>query len=729
MASDSGRREPSDAGHLERTLGLPAALAIGVGTMVGAGIFVFPGIAAGQAGPAAMVSFALGGAVAFLVAVCTAELATAMPESGGGYHFVSRTFGPLVGVVVGVGQWVGLVFASAFYLVGFGQYAIDLLAEFGFSLGDGRVLVALGSALVLTGINLLGTRGAGRLQNGVVVTLTVILTFLFGYGVLSATGLVGEPQWPVPFAPKGAWPIFSTTALIFTSYLGFVQIATVGGEIKAPHRNLPRALMGSVVVVTVLYVLALFVSTSVLSTERLAELGETAMAEVARSLVGRTGALAILGAGLLATLSSANASILSSSRAVYALSRDRLVPGAVSRVSARFGTPYAALLAAGTPIAALTLLGRVELLAEVASFLHLVIYGLICLALPVLRRRRPLWYAPTFRVPGGLLLPALGALASFGVIAFMQPASQLVGGGVLLVALGWYAVYARGREVPEPHPTHIVPALRTPRILLPVEVPDPTPVPYRLLGAFRDLSLVVLAYQLVPEQTSPEQAREENGDEARAALDTLVDDADDHGIDVEGHLVFTPDLTQSLERYAEEEEAQAVLMAQPIDDVERLLVPLYDERQVQPRLATVLRDLAYSANLPVTVLALDAPEGDSEGEEPASADRLRRLMQQQLLRSGLPSDLIRMHTADTKRLVDAVADVASDGDLIILAEPSPSTRGQVFSTLHDDIQSAVSCPTLVVLRAEEEADGDSEDESDGGAAAPSDSDTSEREAP
>ena len=111
----------AERGELERSLGLPQALAIGIGTMVGAGIFVFPGLAAGEAGPAAMLSFAIGAVIALLVALPTSELATAMPESGGGYYFISRSLGGLFGCMVGIGQWLGLVFASAFYLMEIGR--------------------------------------------------------------------------------------------------------------------------------------------------------------------------------------------------------------------------------------------------------------------------------------------------------------------------------------------------------------------------------------------------------------------------------------------------------------------------------------------------------------------------------------------------------------------------------------------------------------------------------
>jgi amino acid transporter len=201
-------------------------------------------------------------------------------------------------------------------------------------------------------------------------------------------------------------------------------------------------MVGSVVVVTVFYVVTIFVATSAFGADQLGQFGETAMVEVARDLLGLPGAVAILCAGLLATFSSANASILSASRAVYALSRDALLPRKASEVNLRYGTPHVALAAAGGPILVLVATGQVELLAEVASFLHLVMYGLICVAMIALRRRDPEWYDPSYRVPGYPAVPVVGALASFALIAFMQPVSIGVGIVVMLVSYLWYRYYA-----------------------------------------------------------------------------------------------------------------------------------------------------------------------------------------------------------------------------------------------------------------------------------------------
>jgi amino acid transporter len=273
--------------------------------------------------------------------------------------------------------------------------------------------------------------------------LAIVVGFLT-FGGLSSLGLIGNPE-PIgeSFFSQGTFAVLTTAALVFTSYLGFAQVATVAGEITNPGRNLPLAMVGSVLIVGVLYVATIFVAVSTFGSARLATLGETAMVTVAESFLGPFGAVAILVGGLLATVSSANASILSTSRAIYAVSKDALMPRWASRINLKYGTPHVALGMAGGPILVLILLGNVELLAEVASFLHLVMYGLMCVALIALRRDEPEWYDPAFRVPGYPVVPIVGALASFGLIGFMARASQAIGLGIIVLSAGWYFYYAR----------------------------------------------------------------------------------------------------------------------------------------------------------------------------------------------------------------------------------------------------------------------------------------------
>jgi amino acid transporter len=433
--------------ELERTLGLKGGLTIGIGTMIGAGIFVFPGLAGAEVGTAATASFAVGGVIALFVALPTSELATSMPKSGGGYYFISRGLGTLPGTVVGLSLWFGLVFATSFYLVGLGYYALDALAAVGIAVGASPGLIVSALAVFFgigfTVLNVTGTENAAKLQNGIVALLLSMLVAFLGFGLLDAFGFVDAAAAGGTEADRWALvPVLSTAALVFTSYLGFAQVATVAGEMKKPGKNLPLAMIGSVIVVTVLYVLTIFVATNLFDRETLGELGETAMVEIGRELLGTGGAFVIIVGGLLATMSSANASILSTSRAIYGVSKDALLPRRASRINLKYGTPHVALGMAGGPVIVLAATRQVELLAEVASFLHLVMYGLVCVALVAIRRDEPDWYDPEFRVPGGNVVPVIGAAASFGLIPFMNFVSIGVGIVIIVATSGWYFYYA-----------------------------------------------------------------------------------------------------------------------------------------------------------------------------------------------------------------------------------------------------------------------------------------------
>lgn len=684
---------------LARTISLKAAISIGVGIMIGAGIFVFPGIASGQAGPAAMLSFLLAGAIALIVALCTAELATAMPASGGGYYFVSRTFGPFWGVLIGIGQWLGLVFATSFYLYGFASYCIDLLKETGFEPGDPLILIGLATALLLTFVNVLGTKSAGRLQNSIVLVLTGILTLLFIYGLLQAVGILGSPEMPTPFAPKGLSPVLGVSALIFTSYLGFVQIATVGGEIINPQRNLPRALVGSVLVVTALYFLALFVSNSVLSTARLEELGETAIVEVARSLIGNIGALVVLFAGLLATLSSANASILSSSRTIYALSKDGLIPGWVSAIHEKFGTPHHALFLVGLPIAGILFLGNLEVLAETASLLHLIIYGLICGCVLKLRKRHPIWYVPGFKTPGYPFVPAVGMLAAFGLIFFMQPLSLLLGGAVLLVSVLLYLVYSRGKQLANPSPPHIEPKLRHPLLLLPVSLSQERSLPLAILKKFTDLEVLLLGYRELPEQTTPGQFEEEKGEECREQMEKVKNELEDEKFNVKTDLVFTNTISRAIDNAITKYNCQALLIVKPIHELNRLLVPVYNLNQITKRFATVIYELTSASNLPAVLLFLGGPEDSEDSEDKENTDKstLEKEALSRLKRAGVPDNQISTGFVSADTISEAVKEKSESDDLVVLVEGNAKERKSFINKIWNEICEKSNCPFLVVF--------------------------------
>ncbi|MFB6243844.1 MAG: APC family permease [Halobaculum sp.] len=439
--------------QLERTLGLREALMIGVGTMVGAGIFVLPGVAAALAGPASAGAFVLAGGIAVLTALSASELATAMPASGGPYHFINKGLGPLFGSIAGLGNWLGLAFATAFYAVGFGNYVDPLAASLNLNLGivaavplTGPQIGGVVAASVFIAVNYLSTDGTGDLQNVIVVVLLGILGL---FTILGATQV--QLSELTPLFPTGSGPevILPTTALVFVSYLGFAQVATVAGEIKEPGKNLPRAMVGGVALVTTIYAVSMLILLGVVPLERIAGKG-TAIAIGARAVFGSFG-VGVVGVGLLtfggllATASSANASVLSASRINYAMGRDGLMDRRLSAIHDRFNTPYRSILLTGGLILVFIVAGEVNALAKAGSVLHLLVYGLLNVSLVVMRETEAMGYDPSFEVPGYPVVPVLGALLSFALVGFMDPQQILLAGALVLGGVVWYFVYVRDR--------------------------------------------------------------------------------------------------------------------------------------------------------------------------------------------------------------------------------------------------------------------------------------------
>lgn len=417
---------------LRRELGFWDALTIGAGTMIGAGIFLLAGIALEMSGPAAIFAYLVSGIVCMITASSAAELATGMPTSGGDYFFVSRSLGPAFGAISGVGIWLSLTFAIAFYLYGLGEYLsqfLPLTAFWGAAIG-GVLLVIL---------NIIGAKESGRTQVIVVLTLFAIL------GAFSVLGVFQiNPGNFTPFMPFGIDSISATTALVFVSFLGFVKIAAVAEEIKEPSKNLPRALIGSVAIVTVLYMVILIVIAGMFTQETIIDVRDP-LTTAARTILGSPGAIAIIFAGLLATLSSANASILASSRINLAMARDRMVPNWLSAIHEKLLTPYRAILLTGVLALAFLFLESLEDLAKIASVLQLYSYAALNIGCIILRAANPDWYKPTYRTPGTPWLQIFAALGCLTIIIYSGTFAQIAVVILIVASLAWYAVWGRSR--------------------------------------------------------------------------------------------------------------------------------------------------------------------------------------------------------------------------------------------------------------------------------------------
>ncbi|MFP4081410.1 MAG: amino acid permease [Candidatus Aminicenantes bacterium] len=421
--------------RLARDLGLGAALSVGVGTMIGAGIFVLPGIVASKAGPAVLVSFASCGLIAVLIALSMAELSTGMPYAGGGYLFVVRSFGPLVGSIMGWCLWLSLIFASAFYMIGFGHYLSGVL-------GASPTMVALSMTVLLGILNFIGARETGGTQFVIVVILLFVLAFFVAWAVFDLNLAKLTPFVPPEIGING---VLITLPILFITFMGFAEISAISEEVRDPNRNLPLSLVGSVVIVTIIYCAVVFCILGLREYNHPEMASETVLMDLARILMGKGGFILILLGGILATISSANASVMAASRISFAMGRDQLLPGWFNQIHSHFRTPYRSIgVTTVITMLLLILIGRhLELLAEVAGFLSLVLYALIALACMLMRYTKLEWYKPSFKTPGYPLVPLLGLLGCIFVIINTSRVSLVIGNMIIASSFIWYVIFLR----------------------------------------------------------------------------------------------------------------------------------------------------------------------------------------------------------------------------------------------------------------------------------------------
>ncbi len=417
---------------LRRELGLRDVYAIATGATLSAGLFLLPGPAAAQAGPAVVLAYLIAAIPMVPAMFSVVELATAMPRAGGAYYFLDRSLGPLAGTVGGLGTWLALVLKTAFALVGMGAYVALFFPD------APHRLVAAALAVVFGALNWFGSRSSGRLQLVLVVGLLAILAVFVAQGLPAV-----EPARFRGFFDAGFDSLFATAGLVYISYVGVTKVASVSEEVHDPERNLPLGIflaLGSAVAV---YVLCTIVMVGVVPADVLA--GHlTPAAEAASRIGGPAGMALVSAAAVLAFSSVANAGILAASRYPLAMSRDGLLPAALRTVSRR-GTPTTSVILNVSVILALVLLLDPVRIAKLASAFQLLIFGLLCGAVIVMRESDLPSYDPGYRSPGYPWMQIGGMVAALLLIAQMGWLPVLFTSGLIAAGIAWYRGYALPR--------------------------------------------------------------------------------------------------------------------------------------------------------------------------------------------------------------------------------------------------------------------------------------------
>jgi amino acid transporter/nucleotide-binding universal stress UspA family protein len=707
--------------RLGRSLGFFSTFAIGTGTMIGAGIFLLPGIAMANAGSGAIISFLLGGLISIATAISMSELATGMPLAGGSYYYISRTMGAAFGAVIGLGSWLALVFKGTFALIGLAEYSqvFHPLPLY---------LVAAVTGILLLVINYRGAKSSGSLQNIIVIILLVILVLFIG-----EVSFMVKPANFFPVAPYGITSIFTTTGIIFISYLGLAEAAAVSEEVKNPSKTLPRAFIASAVVVTLFYVGIMAVVVGFSGSEGTATT-VTPLADIAGLIAGDSGKFFISFAALLATLSTANGAILSSSRFPFAMSRDALMPEWFVMIHKKYETPYNAILVTGSVMVALLFLFDIEQLARLGGAFNILIFILLNMAVIILRKRTLPGYEPTFRDPFYPFTQIFGVVGSLLLLPLLGGLPLLFSVLMIFAGAGWYMFYGKGKAMPaynlfdllENNVERVsVEPVSVGRVLVPVSNPGHERDLLKLAD-FLGSEIICLHIIEVPRQTTLNVAQEAYHEKKIEMDYRFQEDFDVYpakfGNKREFIVAFDHRISNSIIEQAEIENADMIIMGwheskrfkyslgdvtndvlgssksqiallkgHLPDNIKKILVA-YNGKENSVHGLYLAKKLAANAGAAIRIISIISPDEDPD-KKAKIAEELEEVAKKVTL---IP---VSFKLLERYSIEDAILEVSNGYDLTIIGDSSERFKISLLGTLSQRIARHSRKPVMIVKKS------------------------------
>ncbi len=407
---------------LNRTLTLPAIIAISIAGMLG-GVFVIPGIATAYTGTSLWLAFLIA-ALSILPAVLSkSELATAMPKSGGAYVFIERALGPLMGTISGIGLWISLLLKSSFALVGLSAY---LLVVVNIPSIDLKYVSILFLVLIMC-LNIIGVKKVGKAQLIIVIASIISLIALI---------FIGLPQIDRntlrPFLYDGNMGLVSAIAFVYVAFAGVTKIAAIAEEVKNPDKNLPKAMIMSLAIMTAIYIIISFVLSGNIPFNELSN-DIKPIYTLAYKLGGETIASIIGIIGVVTLISLANSGVLASSRFPFAMSRDKLLPTSLSKVHPKYLTPVNTILLTSLIMVLVIIFLDVEKMAKLVSAFKVSMFILVNLSVIILRETSVQWYNPSYKSPFYPYMQIFGILSGVVLLFYLglMPVLTLLGISIL----------------------------------------------------------------------------------------------------------------------------------------------------------------------------------------------------------------------------------------------------------------------------------------------------------
>ena len=400
--------------ELLRALTIKDAVGIGLGAIIGAGIFVVTGVAAGIAGPAFIIGLIIAGIIAALNGLSSAQLARIYPQSGGTYEYGYRLLHPALGFSAGWMFLISKLSAASIVAIGFGSYVYEFFPVFS------PMIISVIAVIVLTAANYFGVKKAGLL-NLLIVSITLLSLF---YLIISGIPLIDMEHFK-PFAPFGIAGIAESSALLFFAFTGYARIATLAEEVQEPEKTIPRAIIITIVSAIILYCAVSFIAISVIGSERMAD-SKSPLQALANNLTAPgIRAVTTIGAST-AMLGVLLSQILGISRMMLAMGRRNDLPIMMQKIHKNYRIPHSAIILSGFIIILLTIAGNFEFIIRAASFTILMYYSITNIAALVQPREEQIY---------GRIVPALGLAGCLSMSAFLP--LSVIFTGISLLSVGF----------------------------------------------------------------------------------------------------------------------------------------------------------------------------------------------------------------------------------------------------------------------------------------------------
>jgi len=728
---------------LSRDLGLLDITMIGIAGMIGAGIFVLTGTAAGVAGPGLLLAFLLNGLITSLTAMVYAELGSTFPGAGGSYLWVKKGTGQRLGFQSGWMSWFASMVAGSLYSLGFGTYAGSLLTSAGITIPglserQLALVLAVSAVVCFTYINYRGVSESGRMGNIITGSKIAILLIFALFGILA---LRGRPGWTAhfqPFLPNGINGVLLAMGFTFIAFEGYEIIAQSGEEVKDPKRNIPIAVFLSIGVVLAIYLLIGFVALAVVDTgdpavkswQFLGKHAEVALISTAEQFMPGGSVLLVIG-GLVSTLSALNAVTYSSSRVSFAMGRDRNLPDFFADIHPLRHTPYRAVLASGLLMIVMDLALPIEDVASAADIMFLLLFLLVNIS--SLRLRRKMSKVDRgFVMPWFPFVPIVAIVLQFFLAIYMfkfSPRAWYTAAGWMAVGAVLYETVFRKRQAME-----AVPEVLHEEVLLSKEwsclISLENEWESRLLGHLaaqlasqHDGEVLALYPIRVPPQLTLHDGRYFL-EEGRKTLEVAIAQAKHLNVPVHTVIRLGRDTEEIIRKTARENTSNLLLLGWPgpqgkgvhtfnplidallqhppcnvaifrcheYDDIRRILVASVGGPNA--RLAVQLaKDLARAQPHPVEITVLYVCR---QGESPADRQEAQRL-----LRATVDANdpEVNLRIVDAPSVVEGIIEQARKTDFLFLgAKEETFWQRLVAGNIPETVAHRCTKPTIIVKR-------------------------------